>query len=281
MMCPECKSNNNSYDERLGETVCEDCGLVLVSGLFEETVHILDKTGNSIHSADKGHLGSIITGKGSFKFNKLNDNKSHITAGITYCNMVLSSVSSSLVIKERVEEIYRELYLKLKGFKKYSYENRATAIVYYALKENGTPAELKEVCKEFEVQSKLVKKLIRKINTHYGNRINRVSIDPSYFLNKLLNKLTKDLSFHKECNQVLTVIESLLSSDYNKSKSYYASICWITSNLFHRVEFTRTRISEVSGFNEKCLYIQTKSLLELLGFSNVKEIQGKDINKLI
>ena len=89
------------------------------------------------------------------------------------------------------------------------------------------------------------------------------------------------MSFHKQCNEVLSLMETILHPEYNKSKSYYASICWITSNLHNRVEFTRTQISEVSGFNEKCLYLQTKSLLGLLGLSNVKEIQGKEINKLI
>ena len=281
MKCPECQSLKNSYDERMGETICDDCGLVLVSGMFEETVHVLDKVGDNIHSADKGHLGSVITGKGSYKFNRLNNNSTHITTGITYCNMVLSGLSDSPAIQERVQEMYKELYLNLKGFTRYSYENRATAIVYYALKENGTPAEMKEVCQEFEVQPKLVKKILRKINTHYGNRINRTPIDPSYYLNRLLRKLTPDMSFHKQCNEVLSLMESILHDEFNKSKSYYASICWITSNLHNRVEFTRTRISEVSGFNEKCLYLQTKSLLGLLGLSNVKEIQGKEINKLI
>ena len=75
MKCPECQSLKNSYDERMGETICDDCGLVLVSGMFEETVHVLDKVGDNIHSADKGHLGSVITGKGSYKFNRLNKSK--------------------------------------------------------------------------------------------------------------------------------------------------------------------------------------------------------------
>lgn len=279
--CSECNSNKNNYDERLGETVCADCGLVLVSDMFEETVHILDKVGESIHSADKGHLGSVITGKGSFKLNRYNKTSNHIVTGITYCNMVLSNLSSSPAIQERVAEIYRELYLNLKSFTRYTYENRATAIVYYALRENGTPAEMKEVCQEFEVQPKLVKKILRKINTHFGNRINRVPVSPTYYLNRLLSKVTKDLSFHKQCNEVLALFETQIHSEYNKSKAYYASICWITSNLYCRVEFTRTNLAKIAGFDEKCLYLQTKSLLGLIGFSKVKEIQGIEINKLI
>ncbi len=281
MKCTECNSTSNSYDERLGETVCAECGLVLVSEMFEETVHILDKVGDNIHSADKGHLGSVITGKGSFRLNRYNKTTNHITVGITYCNMVLSNLSPSPALKERVGVIYRELYLNMKAFTRYTYENRATAIVYYALRENGTPAEMKEVCQEFEVQPKLVKKILRKINSHFGNRINQVPVSPTYYLNRLLGKVTKDLSFHRQCNEVLALFESLIGSDYNKSKAYYASICWITTNLYCRVEFTRTKLAKDAGFDEKCLYLQTKSLLGLIGFSKVKEIQGIEINKLI
>ena len=45
LICEECQSQNNEFDERLGETVCKDCGLVLITEMFEETVHILDSSG--------------------------------------------------------------------------------------------------------------------------------------------------------------------------------------------------------------------------------------------
>ena len=57
LICEECQSQNNEFDERLGETVCKDCGLVLITEMFEETVHILDSTGELVHSPDKNKLG--------------------------------------------------------------------------------------------------------------------------------------------------------------------------------------------------------------------------------
>ena len=70
MRCPECNCEENEFDEVLGERTCKDCGLVLVTELFEESVHILDSTGELRHSSDKGQLGSVIAGAGSYKFNK-------------------------------------------------------------------------------------------------------------------------------------------------------------------------------------------------------------------
>ena len=37
-MCIECNCTSSTYDEVLGETVCDDCGLVQVVRPFEETV---------------------------------------------------------------------------------------------------------------------------------------------------------------------------------------------------------------------------------------------------
>ena len=35
MDCNECGSKNKEYDARLGEQICKDCGLVLVTEMFE------------------------------------------------------------------------------------------------------------------------------------------------------------------------------------------------------------------------------------------------------
>ena len=36
--CWECKSTSVTYDEVMGETICDDCGLVLIQNALEETV---------------------------------------------------------------------------------------------------------------------------------------------------------------------------------------------------------------------------------------------------
>ena len=184
MICDECGCTENEYDEVLGEKVCKDCGLVLVTEMFEETVHILNKTGELKHSSDKGQLGSIITGKGSYKFNKFGKNSvmpKNVQNGIMHCNMVLASVAPQLELQPRVEKLYLDLLSK--GiFGRSQYEARASAIVFYALKENGTPYSFKEVCSEFEPNQKVVKRLVRKINQIHRNRINYTLRQPQLVL---------------------------------------------------------------------------------------------------
>jgi transcription initiation factor TFIIIB Brf1 subunit/transcription initiation factor TFIIB len=282
MKCDECNSVDNYFDERLGERVCSECGLVLITHMFEETTHILDSVGDVVHTADNDKLGSVITGQGSFKYNRFQNPvvPKHITNGIMYCNMVLSNVTHSQESKDRVEKVYTELCSSVEGFTRYTYENRATAVVFYVLREAGTPSTMKEVCAEFEVEVKLVKRILRKINAYYKNASNRNTVSPIYYLDKTVKSITNDLSFLNQCRTVLEKFETVIAnSSFNKSKSYYASICWITSNIYVR-EYTRTVIAEKSGYNEKCVYLQTRALLNLFGFTDVNDVKGIDINKL-
>jgi len=282
MKCFECGCEENEFDEVLGERTCKDCGLVLVTELFEETVHILDNSGELKHSSDKGKLGSVVTGKGSYKFNKFGKDSvipKHIQTGLLHCNMVISNTIPDMNMKERIEAIYIEL-LNKQILAAYSYEVRATAIVYYAMKENGTPRTFKEICKEFTVNTKRVKRLVRKINQHYGNRVNCTPVNPQYMINQTINKITNEHVFRQQANKVLEAFEIIINnSDYTKGNSYYAAICWITSNIFLR-DITRKHISETTGYSEWIIYRQTRAILSLIGLTSVKELKGKNINEI-
>ena len=282
MKCTECGSLENEFDEVLGERTCKLCGLVLVTEMFEETVHILNEQGDLKHSSDKGRLGSVITGQGAYKFNRFNKNNvlpTHIQTGLMHCNMVLSSVVPDMNLNERVKSLYIEL-LNKRLLVSYSYEERASAVVFYALKENRTPRAFKEVCREFDASRKRVMRLVRKINQHYGNRVNFMATDPHFMLNNTLSKMKVDNLFREQSRKVLEQFESIINNiTFTKGSSYYACICWITSNIFLR-DITRKSISSQTGFSENKIYKQTKKILELVGINSTKEIKGIDINRI-
>lgn len=283
MICDECGCKENEYDEVLGEKVCKDCGLVLVTEMFEETVHILNKTGELKHSSDKGQLGSIITGKGSYKFNKFGKNSvmpKNVQNGIMHCNMVLASVAPQLELQPRVEKLYLDLLSK--GiFGRSQYEARASAIVFYALKENGTPYTFKEVCSEFEPNQKVVKRLVRKINQIHRNSINYTPTNPQFVLTNLLTKVIDDVEFRSQCLKVLEHFEVVVqSSTFNKGRSYYACIIWITSKIYVRNDITKDMLSEKTGYSRWVIWRQTKSILNLIGLESVKEVKGKELSKI-
>ncbi len=280
MKCNECGATKNYFDERMGERICNDCGLVLVQEIFEQNVHILNKTGDVVHSADNGKLGSVISGKGSFKFNKFGKNSvtpKNVQNGLMHCNMTLAAIAPQMNLGERVEKIYLELYTA-KKMANYSYEERGAAIVHYALKENGTPYTFKEICFEFDCNKTRVMRLTRKINQHYGNRILKQT-NPSFSLQRVLNLITDDNVFYLQARQVLERIEPVLNrAEHNRAQSYFAAVCWITANVFVRNDITSVLISEKTGFRRWNIHKETKKIISLLGFDTVKEMKGKDIN---
>ena len=52
--CPICLSRKNEYNEKIGETCCTDCGLVLTSIAFEETSFVKNDDKIILTSEEKG-----------------------------------------------------------------------------------------------------------------------------------------------------------------------------------------------------------------------------------
>jgi len=282
MICDECNSDKNEFDEALGEIVCKGCGLVLVTEMFEETVRLVDD-GEKVRSSDKGILGSVITGKGSYKYNrwgKQDTISSSIQTGIVHCNMVLGTVCPQVNLKDRVRELY--LILAPKGiFGKSQYEARATALVYYALKENGTPHSFNDVCSEFNPSIKVVKRLVRKINQVFKNKVNYIPVNPQYLLKQTFNKVSSDILFEQQCLKVLEHFEAILPDTvFNKGRSYYASIIWIAANVYVRHDITQKLINEKTGFSSNKIWRQTKAILAVIGLTSVKQVKGQELSKI-
>tara|TARA_R100000231_G_C5328347_1_gene165573 strand:- start:1811 stop:2662 length:852 start_codon:yes stop_codon:yes gene_type:complete len=276
-ICEECGNTETEFDEQLGEVCCKSCGLVIITEMFEETVRIVDN-GVNVVSSDNGRLGSVITGQGAYKFNRWGKHSvfpKKVIDGFYHCNMVLSQVAPQMQLKARVEELYL-LFLNKGLFGRTTYEARATAVVYYALLENGTQHSIKEVSEEFPDSMKSAKKLIRKIKQFAGTK--KLPYNPRYRLIKTVAKIApEDLVFRREAEETLEYFEAVIQQkgDYTKSPSYYEAICWITVNKMVHPTIQRQTISKQTGVSEKTIYLETKKLLELIGYRVAHEIKGK------
>jgi transcription initiation factor TFIIIB Brf1 subunit/transcription initiation factor TFIIB len=276
MKCSECGSLIFNYNERMGETECSDCGLVVVTELFEETVRMVDN-GVVTHSADKGRLGSIITGKGSYQFNRRGNNSTtprHILSGIQTCNMILSSIQINHPLKERVEECY--LDAQRKGlFGKIKLEARCTATVFYVLKENRTPVSMKELCSEYSCSIKVVNRLSQKMINHFRNRNLLYGADPTFMLKQVCSKVTDDIMFYSNAVTLLEKLEPLVEVNcYNKSRGYYAAVCWVAVNVFRYVGIKKGDISESTGISLSAIGKTSKALIKMLGYDKMSEVKG-------
>lgn len=273
--CEECGSRDTTFNERLGEHCCNDCGLVLISEIFEQTVLSQDEKHNHIHSAEIRPLGSITNTGFLNRFNQSSVLPKSVIDGLVHCNMVLTNVAPDMGLKQAVEELYMFFYNR-GTFGKVVFEARATAVVYYALLENNTPFTLKEVSSEFPDSLSSARKLIRKMKQLKPSK--NLSGNPVFSLSRTVVKITDNAPFAKECEKTLAFFEALIADSYfTKSPSYYGAICWITANKLNHPTLTRKVISEKLEMSENKIWRETKKLLNLIGFSKPQEIRGKTI----
>ena len=269
MSCIECGNNSFSFDEWIGERVCEECGLVEITEPFEQSVALFNRKGDVIRSADiPKRLGSI-------------DYPHHIRVGLTYCNLVLSSIANNHPLKERVEECYLSLMRNRVFNNNYPYEVRATALVYYVLLENNLIITLAEVAKEFVSDLKKTRKLSKKIAANFGRPQVFSALNPRALMDKVLNDIEASSDFKRKAHKVHNEISKILdASDFTKGKTYYASILAITSSLYC-LEMTNTVIAEKTGWERRCIYGETTKILSYFNRKILREIKGQQIENLI
>lgn len=280
MKCLECNTSDFEYDEVMGETACKECGLIVATEMFEETIRSVS---NSIetHTKEKVGLGSIITsGKFSKTQNRYGTRDSHIRKAVVLSHLVLSNFNSTESLRDRVDAVYRELYAK-NIFKGVSLEVRATAVVWFVMKENKTPITAKKASEEFNCSGKSLNRLMRRITSHYGSRMKYYQPDPQYLLKKVANQITNDIVFISQCMETLELFEPIvISNNYNKRHAYYESICWISKNIFVYPRVTLKLIAEKTDSSRPAIQRQTKDLLELIGLKTCAQVKGKQISEL-
>lgn len=266
--CLECQSNDFSLDTRLGELVCGDCGLVLVTEPFEQTSYAYDANGVRIREAWKNNPTVV---KGMRQWGK-SDRAIH--TGISMCKILLSTLNSAKSLSDRVDQLYRSLYRK-HVFTTTILEDRSAAVVYYILKEANLPFTLKEVCKEYDCVERRVFKLAKKIAKELNNTSVFLMKDSSPFAEKYAVGLGNG-TFVSKVGRVANHYDNLvkLTGD-NLRPSSPVAFCWIVS-LLENMGITQKDISEHTGFTTRTIYDETKRLLKIKN-TNKKEIEGRGI----
>ena len=283
MRCVECKGDNFEYDEVMGETACQSCGLIVITELFEQSVRI--QTNEEVtRSSDKGILGSEIGGYSRLANtqNRFASKDGHLRKGVVFSQMVLSSLGiSEASLKDRAGTLYRELHSKKIFSSNLSLEIRATAVAWFVLLENKTPVKVKEASKEFDCGGKSLNRLIRKIKKHFGANAKLMQPDPVFLLKKAAYQISDDLVFISQCLETLEFFEPIIiQAEYNKGNAYYESICWISKNIFVFPKITVTHIAKCTGTTRQTIWEETKDLLGLIGLETCAQVKGKQLSEL-
>ena len=274
MVCIECGEVELVFDERVGERVCTACGLVEITEAFEQSVAMFSNN-EVIHSADFSKtLGTMHRGK----YQRAETN---IQIGLVYCNLVLSSIMVNHPLRDRVEECYISLFRGHVFNNLYSYETRATALVYYVLKENNIPIRLKEVRKEFDCDLRKVNKLTRKIATHFGNSGVYAKDNTISMLDKTAREISDNAEFLSAVHEYhITFMPMLEASNFTKGRTYCAALGLIVSTA-NCMQLTQREIAMSTGYDISSIRQQAMKILNILGYSKLSKIKGKTASEII
>lgn len=264
MVCVECGKNNFSFDEYLGESVCNECGLVMVTQPFEQEIRLYDENGNPIRSVDK-----LVGSKAVNKYDRVMS--SHVLRGLTLSKMCMASITQSRSLMDRLENAYMSCF---RGgvFGVSSYEGRATALTYYLLRERNLPYTLKQVCAEFGSNRKEVSKIAKRIAKHFGSAgttpMNYLALVEKYAMN------LGGLDFSRSCEIVFSHFEKKLQDRQETIKPNYVGAIIYLTNLLEYKRMTQSEVGEECGCSSRTVRMLSKELLAMIGKTE-KEIKGK------
>ena len=280
--CPECGGGTLSIEQR-GETVCQQCGLVLNekqvdishSGIRAYSKQEKDKkerTGCpiSILMPDIG-LSTIIDRtkiknpdlRRAAKWNThLSWEKRNMLIAITELKRIGGNLNFPERVKKSAVRLYKEVFKKnlLRGR---SINGMIAACAYYVCKQERVPITLQEILDEASINDNIVKKcykiLVREL------KLKSQHIDPVSLIPRYCADLGLSINIEKEAIKVLKNFIENTSICGKDPKGLCAGSIYLVSKLKNR-KVSQKDISRVIGVTEVTLRSRYKEFLQNLTF---------------
>ena len=272
--CIECKGTSSTFNERLGEMVCDDCGLVHLTNPFEETVSVRTKSSgfdSRKHSKDTPlSLGSYIDRKDVNNKMGANLRRENIrTTKVSSTDRYMYTLTYNILwkynvqdkLKDRVATYYKSLK-KHRVVEGSTIEQRAASLSYFILKEANIYVKLKNHSKITNVPTPKIVKYSKKIATHFRKSHVFVSTSPINDIHNildLLNEFNLSPSFRNDVIILGEHVNTICSHNGTRfSDNVIASIVWLVSRM-RGIKLSQVQIlSKVGGCEvtmRKCAYM--------------------------
>tara|TARA_R110000744_G_scaffold375_1_gene1383 strand:+ start:1247 stop:2041 length:795 start_codon:yes stop_codon:yes gene_type:complete len=164
------------FDEIHGEYTCNDCGLILLDKIFDDRPKgMVEQTSYRFVSKGLGTDTSI---------HKMTSSERKVQVGIDYCTMICSEMELGKQTREQIYYLYRHLRDVLFRTRQWSYEERASALTFYVLRDSHIPCSVEDVSRHLEANTKRVSKCAKQVakalgkphvlsQTNYGGLVQR------------------------------------------------------------------------------------------------------------
>lgn len=287
--CLECGEREYTLDDRLGSFVCNTCGLVAESIILEETTYSFNKAGETIHSPDKGQLGSAPINanegigyrlKRAERFHGHKHRQQSLEINIKYSKMALTEMTNgdfTPLSQETLVEYCRRAH-SVGLFKRTPYEVRAGALVFFTLKELGRPITIKQTAKKLDISQRSLFKQVRIVARFFRNPHVIAQKNVPQEIDLLVSKLCpNDFEFLKTAHIIGKYVEGIYYAKPKPiTKTFFATVLNVTRTILHR-NFSLVRIAEVTETSSVSTRNNTNELLRDLGFT----VKGKAKRELL
>ena len=278
MKCIECKSEKNTFDERLGETVCSECGLVLVQNIFEETTML--KTGggvlnvassasnrtwdlgSTIHRTDIGRFGK--NARKLFFTQRHNNplNESYLRM-LKLSNMNLSSSNVPPSLKSRVNKYYQVLS-KTQTLRTIPIENRAASLTYYILREAGIAVTIQKHSNVTKIPKNEISKYARTIAARLGKPWVFSQMNIEGLIQQAGSKLyLPNPEYVGDVSKLAENVNQKLDMHGTQFTLATLSACFYLVSIFRRENYTQQESAKLVGTTEVSLRKNMKKVLAL------------------
>jgi|13_taG_2_1085334.scaffolds.fasta_scaffold02280_4 transcription initiation factor TFIIIB Brf1 subunit/transcription initiation factor TFIIB len=294
MKCIECKSEQNEYNERLGEITCSDCGFVHIENMPEETVSGYGHQDFYVRNGDRGVLGSIFSlsdmkhqknkslMRNLYRTAKFSRSEESMKKGITICNMVLSYHQPSPALKELVASNYKRIY-KSGQMRGIILEVRAVAVVFYTLRELGVSVLLKDIAKRNNVSPKRASKVSKRVARILGKPWVLHQINTDGWITVTCQSLEADSrvatlsDFTSDAKRVARYLKTFMDRrDLTFTRVNLATSIYIASIFRRQIglsNYSQIEVAKAAGVVDTSVRLGLRNFLKMNGMTKSEMLQ--------
>ncbi|MDY6775051.1 transcription initiation factor IIB family protein [Halorutilales archaeon Cl-col2-1] len=292
--CPECGSDNLVEDSERGETVCQDCGLVVedeqvdrgpewrafdskerdeksrVGAPMTQRMHDKGLTTN-IDWRDKDAFGQSLSADRRAQMKRLRKWQNRIrTSGSKERNLQfalgeIDRMSSSLNIPESTREVASMIYRRaldenlLPGR---SIEGVAASVLYAACRQENIPRSLDEIAEVSRVEKQEVARTYRYVARQLNLEIGPT--DPAEFVPRFASDLDLSEEVQQKASDIIhdTAEQGLLSG---KSPTGYAAAAIYLASILCNEKRTQKEVAEAASVTEVTIRNRYHEQAEAIG----------------
>lgn len=297
--CPECGSINLTTDEKKGEIICKNCGLVIDESLVDfgpEWREFGEDEGKkrsgapaTFTKADMGtgtQIGSQaeiynLPGSQRRRYLRLrqwhNRSSTSLERNLKYALVELKKVASLLNIPPSIEEEAARIYnlaVRKALVRGRSMESVVVGAIYIATRRFNLPRSLNEICKITGANKREVGKTYRFIARSLGIKL--LPSGPADYIPKFANKLNFSSATQTKAVEILKNAQGLELTSGRGPIGLAAASLYVAS-LMTGEKRTQREIADVVGVTEVTIRNRYKEIIEKLGLKDeLEKIKEKE-----